>query len=188
MKNINIISFFIAVVLIGATIIITGGSVDESTLFTDKKEQVASVDKSTILLGELESTHEHMTMLIVVDGKVVNLTQGKYMLKDYFSHLENDNGFIIHKHAIGVTLPYFLSTLGIDLTQNCITLDTGMQYCNSSSDNNTLQVIINGNKIRDINTYELRHKDKILINYGDDNDTELQFKFNSIPDVPIELL
>lgn len=188
MNKINIISFIISGFLIIVAVIISNKEISTEIFNSDVENNKTSKEETKIPLGELESTHEHMTMFIVIDGKIINLTDDKYMLKDYYSHLEDDNGFVIHKHAKGVTLSYFLTTLGINLTQDCITIDTGRQYCSSPTTGKILRVIVNGNTIKDPDMYELKHKDKILINYGNDDETALQFKFNTIPNVPLELL
>jgi len=188
MNKINIISFVIAGLLIIIAIFISNKDMSTEVSDSNIENNKISSEETKIILGELESAHEHMTMLIAIDGKIINLTDDKYMLKDYYSHLEDDNGFVIHKHAKGVTLSYFLTTLGIDLTQDCITVDTGRQYCNSPATGKILRVIVNGNIIKNPDMYELRHKDKILIDYSDDDETALQFKFNTIPEVPLGLL
>jgi hypothetical protein len=185
-KKLVSISIVIAIIFIGLSWVLSGG--DRSTQIESDLPLSASVDTAKITLGELDSTHEHISMLVFIDGERINFNQDKYMLKDKYVHFEDADGTTIHKHAIGITLPYFFSTLGIDLTQKCITLDTGRQYCNSPSNNKVLKVIVNGKTVEDVNSYELRHKDKILINYGDDNETNLRLKFNSVPDVPVELL
>jgi len=174
--------------LIIISVVISLAFIGFAAFFVGTQEKISPKDEANITLGELDSAHEHMTMLVFIDGARIDLEQNRYMLKDEYAHFEDDNGVVIHKHATGVTLPYFLSTLNIELTQNCITLDTGRQYCNSPLDDKILRVIINGKDVDDINTYELHHKDKILINYGDDSETELQLKFNNISNVPAELL
>lgn len=186
-KKLIIVSITITVIVIGFSWALSGSG-GSSTSVAPQRTQTASVDETKITLGEPESTHEHMTVLAFVDGERVNFNQDKYMLKDRYVHFEDNDGAVIHKHATGVTLPYFLLTLGVELTQNCITLDTSRQYCNLLSENKVLRIIVNGQEVKNVDAYELRHKDKILINYGDDNETELQLKFNNIPNVPIELL
>ncbi len=185
-KKLILISIIIAIILVVVALIFSVAN--NPDFFIEPQLQKVSVDETKVVLGDLESAHEHLTMLVFVDGARINFAQDKYMLKNEYAHFEGSDGTVIHKHSTGVTLPYFLSTLGIELTQNCITLDTSIQYCNSVSDKKALRVIVNGKEIENINTYELRHKDKVLINYGSDNDTDLQLKFNAISDVPIELL
>ena len=185
--NLIVISIVIAFGLIVASFILSG----ENTRNLSEGEVAKlglSNDPSEIIITAPGTTHEHMSILIFMDGDVVDLKQRRYMLRDESVHLEDDDGFVIHKHAKGVTLTYFFSTLGIDITENCITFDTGRQYCNSQSSDKVLSIIINGDRVDDPNTYELANLDKILINYGDDKDTDLRFKFNNIPAIPPGLL
>lgn len=139
-------------------------------------------------LGELDSAHRHMSLLIFINGEGVNLSQNRYMLQSEYVHLENGDGTIIHTHATGVTLPYFLSTLNIKLTQNCIKIEQDKQFCSFSEGDGLLKIIVNGKQINNIKEYELRHKDKILIVYGNDNNAEIRFKINSLPEVPAKML
>lgn len=178
-RSLTIASIVIAMGLIGGAFLFGGRSASKA----DQKQNTQE-----ITLGEPESEHSHMTMLVFINGTPINFTKPRYMVKDTHAHFENDDGTVIHKHATGVTLPYFLSTLDIDLTPTCITLDTGRQYCNSSLNEKTLRVVINGIEMEDTASYELRQGDKILINYGDDDKDGLMFKFNSVPDLSADLL
>lgn len=178
-KNLTIASIIIASGLIGGTFLFGG----RNALKADQPQNTQE-----ITLGEIESEHGHMTIMVFINGAPINFTQPRYMLKDKRAHFEDDDGTVIHKHATGVTLLYFLSTLGIDLAPTCITLDTGRQYCSSSFDGKTLRIVINGVEMADTSFYELRQGDKILVNYGEDDKDGLMFKFNNVPDVPAELL
>jgi len=186
-KNITIVSIALGIIIISWAVFFIPNTVNNKDVVVTQKIQKASVDKSKINLGELDSSHDHASLVVFINGERINLAQEKYMLRDKFIHLEDGNGVIVHKHATGATLQYFFSTLGMELTNQCLTLDTGMQYCNSK-DWKKLKIIVNGKEIIDIDSYEPRHKDKILIDYGNDSAGEIMFKFNNVPDVPEELL
>lgn len=182
MRLIKIVGISIVLALLLVSLLFLGFK-----LFGNKAENdVPAVKKEKPVLGEDGSTHEHGTLLLSVDGKKVNFLNEKYMLQDTKVHFEDDNGVVVHKHAHGVTLPYFFETLGFSLTDDCVTLDTGRQYCSSEVTKNTLSIIINGVHITDVENYEIKQGDKILINYGDDTDIMLKFKFNSVPNLPAE--
>ncbi len=187
-KKLIILSSIISIFLIGSAVVFSNLDKNNTYYGDSLNIQNTAVNKSKANIGKLDSSHDHVSMLVFINGEMLDLSQDKYMLKDQFVHLEDGDGVVVHRHATGVTLPYFFSTIGISLTQNCITLDTGRQYCDSPSKGKKLLVLVNGEEIDDVTTYEPQHKDKILINYGDDSDVELQFKFNNIPDVPKQLL
>lgn len=135
-----------------------------------------------ISLGNPGSEHSHMTLAFFLDDERIDFSQTKYQLRAPHVHFEGGEGSIIHKHAVGVNLPFFFSTLGIRINQDCFSFDGITEYC--ANDSKKLSFIINGKKMDDIFSYELRDKDKILINYGSDTESELMAKFNDIPVVP----
>lgn len=153
-----------------------------------QKQKTTAVFEAPESIGEIDSSHDHASIIMFINGESFNFSKEKYMLRNEFVHFEDGSGVVIHKHATSVTLPYFFSTLNIDLTKSCITFDTGIQYCSSPDGGKMLRVIVNGKEVEDVSKYKPQHKDKILINYGDDDSAELQFKFNTVPDIPQKLL
>ena len=144
--------------------------------------------KTAPSLGVPGSEHSHMSIMVVLDGQPLNFYQSKYIEKDDRAHfhVEDIGGYFIHKHARGVTLPFFLSTLEIKLTADCLTLDTGEQYC--SDDANKLAIYVNRKPYRgNLDFYELQDGDKILIDYGTYTPIELMLEANGIPDIPADL-
>lgn len=135
--------------------------------------------------GEPGSDHAHANLFVIINNNLVELAEDKYMLKNEVVHLENSDGLTLHKHATGITVPYFLSTLGFKMTQGCLSLDTGEQLCNNGE--KKLSMVVNGAFITDFSVYEIAQGDQVLVNYGSEGKTGLLIKFNSIPPVPKEL-
>lgn len=135
--------------------------------------------------GEPGSDHAHANLFVTINNNLVEMAEDKYMLKNEVVHFENSNGLTIHKHAKGITVPYFLSTLGFKMTQTCLSLDTGEQFCNDGG--KKLSMVVNGVFITDFNAYEIAQGDQVLVNYGNEGKTGLLIKFNNIPPVPKEL-
>jgi hypothetical protein len=136
------------------------------------------------VLGAEGSEHSHASFLLFIRDDAIDFNQSKYMLRDKLAHFENADGITLHKHATGVTAPYFLSTLGIRLTSGCITLEDNTAHCNEGDQ--TVSIIVNNAEISDFDSYEVQDGDKILINYGADDDIRLRLKANHIPDMPEE--
>lgn len=132
-------------------------------------------------LGLPGSTHEHVSFLMVINDEPFDFAQGKYMLRDEHMHFENGDGLTIHKHSTGVTLPLFLSTLGIRVDPLCLRLDTGERYCREGA--SRVRFIVNAQEVADFDYYELKDGDRILLNYGDDDDLRLRRKMNGVPPV-----
>jgi hypothetical protein len=159
---------------------------------SDGADPVNFTNTVTPVLGELGSAHKHASLLISVNGSPYDLSDAKYMERSLFTHIHDNDGRYLHIHATGVTLDYFLTSLGIKLTSDCLTLDTGEGMCSGkmagTEDVYRLSVLVNRKPIDDPALYEISDRDKILINYGTATDLELQLMSNSIPDLTEDLL
>ena len=138
------------------------------------------------VLGTEGSEHSHARFLVVIFDEPVNFSRQEYMLKSPLVHFEEGDGTIIHKHATGVTLDYFFKTLGMELTPDCVVSSDKTRYCTDSQ--NFLSIFVNPELFNEqITDYELKAGDKILVNYGDDNQLDLEIKLNYIADLPNDL-
>ena len=81
-------------------------------------------------------------------------------------------------------LSYFLKTLGIAITESCLTFDTEEKYCEDGS--NKIRFIVNREEIKNPLNYEIINFDKILNDYGSGTELDLKFKFNNNPTSPRE--
>ena len=136
--------------------------------------------------GSLGGTHQHMSMLIFINDTRRDLSGDQYMDRASDIHFHDNDGIFIHTHARGMTLPYFLGSLGITLSKGCLIV-AETPYCNDKERHLTIMI----NKIRAndwIDEYELADTDKILITYGgDESELAIALKYNSIPDLPKDL-
>lgn len=139
-------------------------------------------------LGKAGSTHAHVSMLMFVGGDVVSFCEPRFMLKSQFVHFEGDNCKVIHTYATGVTLPIFFKTLGVELTETCLTLPLNNgRHCNDGT--KRVSVVINGTEvpILDLAYYALRNNDHVLVNYGKEEGGLLRFKYNQVPPIPADI-
>lgn len=143
-------------------------------------------DNALPTLGDIGSTHEHATLFIFVNDALLGFSADTYMGHSGEVHFHDNNGITIHKHTTGITVPLFLATLGIKMTQNCLVLDTAETFCNDEE--KKLRLIVNGSEVQDFISYEISDEDKILVNFGSDSDTDLGFKVNNTPSVPQDIL
>jgi hypothetical protein len=95
------------------------------------------------------------------------------------------DGRFIHKHADGVTLVYFLNTLGIRLTSDCLEID-GKSYC-SGTDGKLTTLVNKTPLLGPLGNYEIMDYDKILIDFSNSSDFELQIMANAVPDLTEDL-
>src|SRR3989338_5857754 len=140
-----------------------------------------------LMPSEIGSEHSHASFLIVINGKNLDFSDSTYSERGEYAHLHDRNGFYIHKHAEGVSLSFFLNTLGIKLTSECLALDTGVEYC-TSQDNKLLSYVNRKLFTDNPDYYELQDGDKILIDYGTSSAFQIGLELNSIPDLTPDLL
>lgn len=149
----------------------------------------AAPDRPIPVLGEPDSDHSHVSMLITLRDQTVSFCEDRFMLKSQHVHFENGNCTVVHKHADGVTLPVFFETIGVKLTDRCLELpqNPGERFCHSGPDR--ISVVVNGTimSASDLTYYELKNNDHILVNYGPEEGATLRFKYNQVPDVPLDV-
>jgi len=128
--------------------------------------------------------HFHADLAIIINGELLDLSKDKYMsttdrpLTDSV-HLHDNNPNIIHFHADGITLPTFLNSIGLTLTDDCLTLDTGEVYC--SDEENQLVVKSNGAVVSVVAAFFPGDEDQILVFYGA-NSTDLSSFTDQVTD------
>ena len=61
--------------------------------------------------GPYGSTHSHADFKVYILGKPLNFNSPQYQVMEELTHIENNDGDILHVHATGLTLGYFLKSL-----------------------------------------------------------------------------
>lgn len=116
-------------------------------------------------LGAPGTTHEHAPFTVRIDGEPIDFSQPQYQVgqtQNRHVHFEGGDGTTIHKHATGVTISYTMETLGMELNQTCLTLDTGEEYCDG--ENGELTVTAGGEDV-DPETHVIQEGQSIRITY-----------------------
>ncbi|QLH02291.1 hypothetical protein C5F47_01245 [Nitrosopumilus cobalaminigenes] len=119
-------------------------------------------------VGQFGSDHAHAALLVFVNGDQIDFSHPRFQLQSKYIHFENNNPYLIHKHATDVPLDMLFSSFGLEITSECIVLrgQTDLnQNCIDSK--NSMTVLINGKSFSNINLYEIIHNDRILISFGD---------------------
>lgn len=130
--------------------------------------------------GPPGSAHEHADIKVYVDGRSVDFSQQKYLVRSDYVHFEGGPGLgdVIHVHATDVTLGFLFDTLGITFNSTCLVLDTGTTSCNGGG--KTLKLYVNGERNTLFDDYEVNGFDKILITHGDETEEEIQAQLDSV--------
>ena len=126
-------------------------------------------DDSTFVFG---SAHEHASISVRNFGSEFDFTKPEFQSQSDFIHLENSNGYVIHRHSEDVTIEYFFETLNIGLLSDCIIFHEGAKFC--SNDDFTLKFYINEKKVDDLRDYLIIDGDFILISYGSENQDKVE--------------
>jgi hypothetical protein len=119
-------------------------------------------------VGEFGSEHSHAALAIYVNGDQLDFSHPQFQIQSKYIHFENDNPYLIHKHATNVPLEMLFASFGLKITSECIELvseEDASQYC--TDEDNSMTFLVNGISQSNINLYEIRHNDRILISFGD---------------------
>jgi cytochrome oxidase Cu insertion factor (SCO1/SenC/PrrC family) len=113
--------------------------------------------------GKVGSVHWHADFSVTINGRRVDFAKQKYMVQSEYVHLEGGDGTTIHKHATGVTLADFFSSIGWELTNECLRTDNGDEYC--TGDEGELRIVVNGDEIDNPGEYKIQDGDQIQVSY-----------------------
>ena len=137
--------------------------------------------------GPLGSAHTHSAFLIKLNGKPIDFSQDKYQVKSKYIHVENGDGFTLHRHAENVTFNAFIHSVNMDIEDKCFNTDDGRQYCESPK--NKLRYFINGNETRSdvLSNYIPNDNDRILILYGNETTSQIRNELEELKKIPIKV-
>ncbi|MGI0022765.1 MAG: hypothetical protein ACRD9Q_07885, partial [Nitrososphaeraceae archaeon] len=122
--------------------------------------------------GKLGSEHVHATFAVKINGQKLDFSQPQYQVRSQYIHVEHNDGNTMHRHATGVPVEGFFKSVGMNVTNNCFTLENKTSYC--SNGNSNLEFYVNGNKTDSIANYVIKDDDRILIVYGNKNQMETE--------------
>ncbi|MBI2102160.1 hypothetical protein HYT53_06130 [Candidatus Woesearchaeota archaeon] len=128
-------------------------------------------------IGNLRSTHKHADVKVYINGNSIDFSQRKYQLASRFIHFEEGIGDVVHVHATGLTIGHLLKSLKGSLNNNCLVLD-GNNYCSDNS--GKLRFYVNNKPNSDFGSYVFKDLDKMLISYGDEDDSVIQKQLDSV--------
>ena len=123
-------------------------------------------------VGKYGSDHTHAAIVIFVNGEALNFGLPQFQLLSNYIHFENNNPYLLHKHATGAPLEMLFASLGIKVTQDCMVLNfykyaelKNGRFC--SEQGGSLTFYVNGEQYNsDLSQYVFEHNDRILISFG----------------------
>ncbi len=119
-------------------------------------------------VGQFGSEHAHAAITVYVNGDAIDFSHPRFQLQSKYIHFESNNPYLIHKHATDVPLDMLFSSFGLEVTSECIVLRGQTDPNQNCIDrDNSMTITVNGKSIPNINLYEIKHNDRILISFGD---------------------
>ncbi len=132
-----------------------------------------------------DEVHVHADFIIYVNDQKIDLASEKYqsstkqiLHKNVHLHDGDDN--VVHRHAEGITFAEFLSSVGFNLTNECLTDDAGTTFC--SDIDKVLTLYVNKVPKTIITEYIPQEEDQVLLYYGTRDNPKLSEYLGSITD------
>lgn len=126
-------------------------------------------------VGLLGDDHAHAAIAVFIDNTEIDFSLDQFQIKSSYIHFENNNPYLIHRHATNVPLEMLFDSIGIEITKECIIVSE-KSYCDS------MKFFVNEKPYSDIASYIPNHKDRILISLGEGNDISEQLEYlKSLP-------
>src|SRR3989304_5553082 len=88
-----------------------------------------------------------------------------------------------HIHSTGVTLGYLFETMGIGLTDECFIFPDGREFC--TNEDYSLKFYVDHNPVPSITDLVFQDGDRILISYGNENQTQIDAQLAELDAQPI---
>lgn len=129
--------------------------------------------------------HVHTDFLIYINDTRLDLTDEQYQTfagqeLSKHVHLHDNNDKVVHIHEESITFAEFLNSLGILLTEDCITTQD-KTYCTDGV--NQLQLFVDGNRYTEnITAYVPTDDQAVLLYYGDGDSSTIETYLSEITD------
>lgn len=145
-------------------------------------------EKSTHPIGSSVDgkVHVHGDFRMYIGDERIRFTDKKYQSSVEHTHhaslhFHDGNDEVIHRHADNVTLVEFFKSIGMTLTNECLTMDTGTTYCSNAT--GTLMLIVNNERTLDIEHYIFAEEDRILLYFGDATNPNIRDYVSGVTDL-----
>lgn len=124
--------------------------------------------------GPLNDEHEHASLLVRIHGDKFDFSLPPYQVKSPYIHFEGEDGNTIHRHASNVPLGFLFDSIKIGFTDDCFIFpDQTPQHTFCTNEDYSLKFYVNHEKVESLKNYVIEEDDRILISYGNQNQTEI---------------
>lgn len=138
---------------------------------------------------QVKSTHYHTNFALYVNGvqdkfdnftfyeEVATCDARETMNPKGRAHMHDRKNHVVHVHADGVTWGHFFANLGYGLSDKAVTTDAGV----FAADGKKLTFMLNGQMVDHVANKIIGDTDILLISYGEEDQAEMQKRFDAIP-------
>lgn len=99
-------------------------------------------------------------------------------------HMHDQINDVVHVHASGVTWGNFFENLGYSVSSKHILTTTNVL---TENDVNKVTFILNGKEVNDISNTVIQSEDRLLVNYGNQDQNQINTEFNSVANTAKEV-
>ncbi len=129
--------------------------------------------------------HAHTDFLVVLAGEVIDFSDERYMTNAVKKlhddvHLHDSDGKVAHYHAPNISFATFLTSLGLTLSDTCLTVASDTICTN---DTNEVALYVNGDRYPDyLTSYIPTDLDRILLLAGPISENSPEKFLNQVED------
>ena len=131
-----------------------------------------------------QSVHWHADFALYIRGERFDFSDERFFSTTDEELSENvhlhEPFLVVHVHREGTTWREFFHSLGLELTDQCLTTPEGDTYCTSETER--LSFIVNGVRVDGLAFQDITDIDRALISFGDESDEELRQQYAQVTD------
>ena len=124
--------------------------------------------------GKQGDQHEHAAILVRIFGDKFDFSLPDFQVKSPYIHFESQNGDTIHRHASNVPLGFLFKSIKVGFDDECFIFpDKKPEHTFCNNEDYSLKFYVNHEKVPSLTNYVLKEDDRILVLYGNENQTQV---------------
>jgi len=155
------------------------GAVGIASLNKSRVGNLQKKPQSTISEPSQESVDYRASFAIFTNGLNRRFTATMYHNLSDDAFITSDNPNIVLVKKPGITWGEFFDTLPFILKKDCLTTGTDQTFC--TNETGVLQFYLNGERVNDLLSREIKDGDRALITYGEEKDSVIQKQLEQVP-------
>lgn len=155
------------------------------SIFTSFAVSTENISENHPIADPFDSEyHVHADFHVYIQDQLLDLSGDEFMTTGQTKHsdhvhLHDNNGEVEHIHSEGISFVAFLSSINLNLTEDCLTTPDDNKYC--INELNTLKLFVNGDEIENKTEYIPVDDDRVLLYYGTPDNPKLREYIDGVP-------